>query len=58
MVYLVQNDREDEIMRDVILKPVEEDVRLHALFEEPLIVRVRVSRFDVRKRTVKLLPAE
>ena len=58
-VYLAQDGQEEEIMRDVILlEPVGEGLRLQAFFEEPVIVKARVSRIDFLKHSVTLLPAE
>jgi predicted RNA-binding protein len=59
VVYLAQNDQEQEIMRDVILlEPVEEGVRLQAFFEEPRILRARIDRVDFLKHTVRLIATE
>ena len=58
-VYLVQDDREEEIMRDVVLlEPDEEGVRLQAFFEEPVVVQAQISRIDFLKHTVTLTPLE
>ena len=58
-VYVAQDDREEEIMRDVILlEPVEDGLRLQAFFEEPMIVKARVSRIDFLKHSVILVPTE
>ena len=58
-VYLVQDDQEQEIMRDVILlEPYENGLRLQALFEEPVIVKAEVSRIDFLRHTVTLTPLE
>ena len=58
-VYLTQDGQEEEIMRDVILlEPVEDGLRLQAFFEEPVIVKARVSRIDFLKHSVTLVPAE
>ena len=58
-VYLAQDGQEKEIMRDVILlEPVEDGLRLQAFFEEPVIVKARVSRVDFLKHSVVLVPAE
>jgi predicted RNA-binding protein len=58
-VYLVQNEQEKEIMRDVVLlEPVEGGLRLQAFFEEPVMVQARVSRIDFLKHTVTLVPVE
>jgi predicted RNA-binding protein len=57
VVYLAQDDQEQEIMRDVILlEPVEKGVRLQAFFEEPVIVQARIGRIDFLKHTVTLVP--
>jgi predicted RNA-binding protein len=57
VVYLAQNDQEQEIMRDVILlEPIEDGVRLQAFFEEPVTVQARVGRIDFLKHTVTLVP--
>jgi predicted RNA-binding protein len=59
VVYLAQNDQEQEIMRDVILlEPIEDGVRLQAFFEEPVTVQARVGRIDFLKHTVTLVPLE
>ena len=56
-VYLVQDGREKELMRDVVLlEPDDEGLRLQAFFEEPVVVRARVSRIDFLKHTVTLTP--
>lgn len=58
-VYLVQDGQEKEIMRDVILlEPDEAGLRLQAFFEEPVMVKARVSRIDFLKHTVTLTPLE
>ena len=58
-VYLVQDEQEEEIMRDVILlEPVEDGLRLQAFFEEPVVVKARVSRIDFLKHSVMLVPTE
>jgi predicted RNA-binding protein len=58
-VYLAENGQEEEIMRDlVLLEPVEDGLRLQAFFEEPVIVKARVSRVDFLKHTVTLVPTE
>ena len=58
-VYLAQDGQEEEIMRDVILlEPVGEGLRLQAFFEEPVIVKARVSRIDFLKHSVTLVPTE
>ena len=58
-VYLVQDGQEKEIMRDlVLLEPEEEGVRLQVFFEEPVVLRARVSRIDFLKHTVTLTPLE
>jgi len=56
-VWLVQDGREKEIMRDVVLlEPVEDGLRLQAFFEEPVTVQARVERIDFLKHTVTLVP--
>jgi predicted RNA-binding protein len=58
-VYLAQDGQEEEIMRDVILlEPVEDGLRLQAFFEEPVVVKARVSRIDFLKHSVTLVPTE
>ena len=58
-VYLAQDGQEEEIMRDVILLvPAEDGLRLQAFFEEPVIVKARVSRIDFLKHSVTLVPME
>ncbi|MGC9334313.1 MAG: CooT family nickel-binding protein [Anaerolineae bacterium] len=59
IVYMVQDNQEKEVMRDVILlEPVEEGVRLQAFFEEPVVLPARIGRIDFLKHTVTLVPAE
>jgi predicted RNA-binding protein len=58
-VYLVQDGQETELMRDVILlEPVEDGLRLQVFFEEPVLVKARVSHIDFLKHTVTLVPLE
>jgi predicted RNA-binding protein len=58
-VYLAQDGQEEEIMRDVILlEPVEDGLRLQAFFEEPVIVKARVTRVDFLKHSVTLVATE
>jgi predicted RNA-binding protein len=58
-VFLFQDGREEEIMRDVILlEPVEDGLRMQAFFEEPVVVKARVSRIDFLKHSVTLVPTE
>jgi predicted RNA-binding protein len=58
-VYLAQDGQEEEIMRDVILlEPVDDGLRLQAFFEEPVIVKARVSRIDFLKHSVILVSTE
>jgi predicted RNA-binding protein len=59
VVYLVQNDQEKEIMREVILlEPVQDGVQLQAFFEEPMVMQARIGRIDFLKHTVTLVPME
>ncbi len=59
VVYLSENEQQNEIMRDVILlEPVKEGVRLQAFFEEPIIMHARIGRIDFLKHTVTLVPLE
>lgn len=59
VVYLSQKDREQEIMRDVVLlEPVDGGVRLQAFFEEQVTVAARIGRIDFLKHTVTLVPTE
>jgi predicted RNA-binding protein len=56
---MAKDGQEEEIMRDVILlEPVEDGLRLQAFFEEPVIVKARVSRIDFLKHSVTLVPIE
>ena len=58
-VYMAQDGQEEEIMRDVILlEPVEDGLRLQAFFEEPVLVKARVSCIDFLKHSVTLVPTE
>jgi predicted RNA-binding protein len=59
VVYLAQGEREQEIMRDVILlEPVEDGLRLQALFEEPVIVQARLAGIDFLRHRVMLVPSD
>jgi predicted RNA-binding protein len=59
VIYLAQNDREQEIMRDVILlEPVDGGVRLQAFFEKPMVLRAKIGRIDFLKHTVTLVPVK
>jgi len=59
VVYLSENEQQNEIMRDVILlEPVKEGVRLQAFFEEPIIMHAKIGRIDFLKHTVTLVPLE
>ena len=56
-VYLAQDGREKDLMRDVVLlEPVQDGLRLQAFFEEPVTVQARVERIDFLKHTVTLVP--
>ena len=56
-VFLTQDGKETELMRDVVLlEPVEDGLRLQAFFEEPVTVQARVERIDFLKHTVTLVP--
>ncbi len=58
-VFLSKNGQDEEIMRDlVLLEPVENGLRLQAFFEEPVVVKARVSRIDFLKHSVTLVPVE
>lgn len=58
-VTLLRDGQEEEIMRDVVLlEPVDGGVQLQAFFEEPVVVRARISRIDFLKHTVTLVPVE
>jgi len=59
VVYLSENEQQNEIMRDVILlEPVKEGVRLQAFFEEPIIMHAKIGSIDFLKHTVTLVPLE
>jgi len=58
-VYLTQDGQDEEVMQDVVLlEPVEGGLRLQAFFEEPVVVKARVSRIDFLKHSVTLVPIE
>jgi predicted RNA-binding protein len=58
-VYLVEDGQKTELVRDVILlEPVEDGLRLQVFFEEPVLVKARVSHIDFLKHTVTLVPLE
>ena len=60
-VYLARDgqEQEEEIMRDVILlEETADGLKLRTFFEEPKVVRARVSRIDFLKHTVTLRPVE
>ncbi|MFN2227398.1 MAG: CooT family nickel-binding protein [Anaerolineae bacterium] len=59
VVYLAQDGKEKEIMRDVVLlEPVSDGVRLQAFFEEPVTLAARIAHIDFLKHTVTLVPEE
>jgi predicted RNA-binding protein len=58
-VYLLQDGQRKEVMREVThLAPVQEGVQLQTFFDEPRIVRGRVTEIDFLKHTVILVPLE
>ena len=58
-VYLLRDGQREEIMREVTrLSPIGEGVQLQTFFDEPRIVRGRVTEIDFLKHTVTLVPVE
>ena len=58
-VYLLKDGQREEVMREVTrLAQVGEGVQLQTFFDEPRIVRGRVTEIDFLKHTVTLVPLE
>ena len=58
-VYLANGDAAELVAEDVImLEEVPEGVRLATFFDEPQLVRARVSSIDFLKHIVSLVPLE
>ena len=58
-VYLLRDGQREEVMREVTrLAPIGEGVQLQTFFDEPRIVRGRVTEIDFLKHTVILVPME
>jgi len=58
-VILVRDDQEQEVMQDVILvEQTPEGVHLHAFFEEPRTLAAEITRIDLLKHRVYLIPKE
>ena len=58
-VYLVKDGQREEIMREVThLAYLGEGVQLQTFFDEPRIVRGRVTEIDFLKHTVTLVSLE
>lgn len=57
-VYLLQDGRKEEVMREVTFLEVTDDgVRVAAFFEEPRLVLARVVSMDFLKHVVTLVPS-
>jgi predicted RNA-binding protein len=58
-VYLVKDDQEEQIMRDVVLlRPQEDGIFLSTLLGEQLTVRGSIERIDFLRHTVYLKETE
>ena len=54
-IYIEKDGQEKEIMRDAILvEPVENGVKVQAMFESPRIVKARIKRIDLLKHKILL----
>ncbi len=56
-LFLKKEDKEEEIMRDVIwVEPYEDKVKVQALFEAPKELKARICYIDLLKHRIVLEP--
>ena len=56
-VYLLQDGRKEEVMREVTFLEITDDgVRVAAFFEEPRLVLAKVASIDFLEHVVTLVP--
>ena len=54
-VYMEKEGEEQEILKDAILvEPVDNGVKIQAMFEAPKLVKARIKRIDLLKHKVIL----
>ena len=54
-IYIEKDGQEREILSDAILvEPVEDGVKVQAMFEAPKIVKARIKRIDLLKHKIIL----
>ena len=54
-VYIEKDGQEQEVLRDAILvEPVEDGVKIQAMFEAPRFVKARIKRIDLLKHKIIL----
>ena len=54
-VYLEKDGKEQEILKDAVLvEPVDEGVKIQALFESPRVIKARIKKIDLMKHRVIL----
>ena len=54
-VYMEKEGEEQEILKDAILvEPVDNGVKIQAIFEAPKLVKARIKRIDLLKHKVIL----
>ncbi len=58
-VFIIENGKEKEIKRDVILvEPVDEGVKIQGFFEAPKVVPARIKTIDLLKHRIILEPID
>ncbi len=58
-VFIMENGKEKEIKRDVILvEPVDEGVKIQGFFEAPQVVPARIKTIDLLKHRIILEPID
>ncbi|OCC14360.1 hypothetical protein DBT_2233 [Dissulfuribacter thermophilus] len=54
-VFLIKDGNEQEILKDAILvEPVEDGVKIQALFEAPQVVKAKIEKIDLLKHKIIL----
>lgn len=54
-VFLIKDGNEQEILKDAILvEPVEDGVKIQALFEAPRVVKAKIEKIDLLKHKIIL----
>ncbi len=56
-LFLKKDDKEQEIMRDVIwVEPIDDGVKVQALFDTPQEIKADISYIDLLKHRIILTP--